>query len=251
MGKYFSSDSDLTKFNISEEKQTSAMPSADNLTSPLPTASKEKLSVVRQENMPMTQDEHIDMVRVQADAASEMVNRYSRDTKKMIEQQFEKFAPAELFEKLNQVIFTLADLSNRISKLESKVDAIVTGVVVPEKKPIEITDPEQLYRLQNKLEEMGKINNPESIPDSDTINSEDKPNIEEIKKRLADAKSGKVRKLPSEDLVDESVKLEEMFPNLDSEAYTAAYSAMNNYNKVENTESTKPAPGTLRNLTGF
>lgn len=253
MGKYFSSDSDLTKFNISEEKQTSAIPSADNLTSPLPTASKEKLSIVRQENMPMTQDEHIDMVRVQADAASEMVNKYSKDTKKMIEQQFEKFAPIELFEKLNQVIFTLADLSNRISKLEKKIDAISTGVVIPERKPIEITDPEQLYRLQNKLDEFSKTT-PEPIPesqDNENIGVEDRPSIEEIKKRLSDAKSGKVRKLPDEGLTDESVKLEEMFPNLDSEAYTAAYSAMSKYNKVESTEATKPAPGTMRNLTGF
>ena len=252
MGKYFSSDSDLTKFNISEEKQTSAMPSADNLTSPLPTASKEKLSVVRQENMPMTQDEHIDMVRVQADVASEMVNKYSKDTKKMIEQQFEKFSPIELFEKLNQVIFTLADLSNRISKLETKIDAISTGVVIPERKPIEITDPEQLYRLQNKLDEFSKT--PESIPgsrDKENISVEDRPSVEEIKKRLSDVKSGKVRKLPDEGLTDESVKLEEMFPNLDSEAYTAAYSAMSKYNKVVSTEATKPAPGTMRNLTGF
>lgn len=250
MGKYFSKDSDLTKFNIAEEKSKQAIPTSDNLTTPISETTREKLATIRRDS-PQTQDDYIDMVRVQADAASDMVNKYSNDAKKMMEQQFEKFAPAELFEKLNQIIFTLADLSNRITSLEHRV---TTGVPTPEKKPIEITDPEQLYKLQNRLDELTKVRSPESIPDTrsnDTASSEDKPDITEIKKRLLEAKSGKTRKIPSEGLADEAIKLEEVFPNLDDEAYQAAYTAMNKYNKVEHSEESKPEPGSLRNLSGF
>lgn len=257
MGKYFSADSDLTKFTGFEEKPNTVIPSVNNLTDPLPTDSKEKLSTVRQDNIPMTQDDYIDMVRVQADAATQMVNRYSQETKKVMEQQFEKFAPVELFEKLNQIIFTIADLSNRITSLEQKIDHISNGTPIQEKKqPLEITDPEQLYRFQNKLDSLIASKKPESIPvnaQTNNISEDDISGIDinTVRRRLEDARAGNIRKLPDEGLIDESIKLEEVFPDLDDDAYTAAYSAMNQYSKVDRTETSKPEPGTLRNITGF
>ncbi len=250
MGKYFSSDSDLTKFNIEEVEHKAAIPTADNLTSPLPQATKDKLAQQRIEP-PATQDDHIDMVKVQADFASEMVGKYSRETKKIVEQQFEKFAPAELFEKLNQILFTIVDLSNRVTSLEKTILANSNGMPTQEKKPITITDPEQLYRLQGRIDELTKIEQPASIPQQAASDNNERPHVDELRSMLADAKNGKARKIPSEGFVGDGVKLEEMFPNLEDAAYTAAYTAMNTYNKTEHTDSKKPEPGSLRNLNGF
>ena len=48
-----------------------------------------------------------------------MLTKRKRELKTKVKNQFELFSPAELFEKLNQIMFVLADLGNRISSLEN------------------------------------------------------------------------------------------------------------------------------------
>lgn len=249
MGKYFSTDTDTSKYGIvNEEKNAVAMPSTDNLTVPLSNEKKERLSIIKQDNAP-TQDDYIDMVKVQADAATDMVKKYSEESKQELKNQFEKFSPVELFEKINQLIFVVADLSNRVSSMEQ---TIKTGKV-EQPQEMEITDPETLYRIQSRMEKRG-IDNfedaaPKSIPQQPENNTVDVPDINDVRRRLAEIKSG-VKSIPSEGLVDKSIKLEEVFPNLDDEAYSAAYAAMQQNKVVEVTEE-RPQPGAMRGITGF
>jgi|SaaInlStandDraft_4_1057021.scaffolds.fasta_scaffold28399_2 hypothetical protein len=239
MGKYFSSDSDLSQYNVSEENSidtTNVIPSTDNLTKPLSDETKEQLI----QSTPSTTDEHINVVKQQTEHVSQMIQTYSEESKQEFKNHFEKFAPAELFEKLNQLIFVVTDLSNRITSLENN-----TSGTPPNKTHIrkEISNPQELYEMQ----EHGNISESIKIPD----NNQTPVDIESVKKDIANIKKGKTPKnIPSDGLTDNTVNLEEMFPDLDDDGLQAAYASMSE-KKVDRTTVIKPVPGNMRSITGF
>ena len=135
MGKYFSNDSDLSNYTTVADESVDttklAMPTNHILNQSSSVDAKEILHQFPKNNdykQPTTTDEHIDFVKNQNALANHMVNSYSEELKTKVKNQFELFSPAELFEKLNQIMFVLADLGNRISSLENTTkNNIVTG----------------------------------------------------------------------------------------------------------------------------
>ena len=83
MGKYFSNDTDL-KIHIDDNEKNSniVIPSTDNLTQPLSETTKEKL--LKNKFEPTNVDEYIDMVKVQTQQTTQMVQRYSEDSNFLI-----------------------------------------------------------------------------------------------------------------------------------------------------------------------
>lgn len=245
MGKYFSNDSDLSNYNLSDDAtvdtSTLAMPLPSNLTQTLDHKSKEILSGVSNDSQniqPQTTDEHINFVRQQNNQVRQLVNSYSEEMKESVKNQFEMFSPAEIFEKFNQIIYVLTDLSNRITSLENTVKSGNTVTKQPAQE-IEISDPEQLIRFQKMLEK------------GITPNTQPEMNKNNVNQILTDIKKGNgPRTIPGGDYIDKGVNLEEMFPHLDDEAYQAAYKAMSE-TKNPKTESITPAPGSMRGITGF
>lgn len=242
MGKYFSKDSELSKYVLPENTESvkNVIPLTDNLTNTLSDTTKEKLS---KRFEPTNQDEYIDMVREQTDHVSNMIKKYSDESKKEFKNQFDKFAPAELFEKLNQLIFVVADLSNRITSLENKFSN--NNTPPNSKNEIEISDPADLFRLQHELDTLDSSKRfnqkPQNIPD-----------VSAIREHLSNIKQGnKVRTIPTEEYIDKGIKLEEVFPNLDDEAYQAVYSSLSKQKTHDYTTDDKPTPGGMRGITGF
>jgi len=247
MGKYFSNDTDL-KIHIDDNEKNSniVIPSADNLTHALSEITKEKL--LKNKFEPTNVDEYIDMVKVQTQQTTQMVQRYSEESKQDLKKQFDKFSPVELFEKINQLIFVVADLSNRIGKLEIAVKSKHT--ISDDEKPVEISDPADIYRLQQMLDNGDFVNN-EKNTDQEKKNKLVDDDLDEIKKRLAAVKSNKpLKTIPSEGFTDSGIKLEEVFPNLDNEAYEAAYSELIKTNNNASFKD-KPIPGGMRAIKGF
>ena len=172
-----------------------------------------------------------------------MVNSYSEELKTKVKNQFELFSPAELFEKLNQIMFVLADLGNRISSLENttKNNMVSNNANNSNNGKIELSNPEDLLKFEKSLEQ----NNPKPINDNTYLN----PN--EVKAALSNIRQGNIPKnIPSSEYIDNGLNLEEIFPNLDDEAYQAAYKAMSE-NKSSNTDTQMPSPGNMRGITGF
>lgn len=248
MGKYFSNDSDFSQYNLEEEKHSNVIPSTDNLTKPLSDKTKEKLS--RTPNDAVNEDDYINLVKEQTEQVSSMISKYSEESKQELHNQFKKFQPVEIFEKLNQLIFVVAQLNNKISKLENTLLGIEE-----EKQNRVITDPAQLYKLQEKEKMLENINIPENIPvqeikTPDNFKKNERPDINVLRQQINDAKNGK--KIPNYEYSDNSINLEEVFPDLDDEAYQAAYASSMRLEKTKSkaVEQT-PTPGKMKGITGF
>jgi len=238
MGKYFSNTSDFSKYDVTDDNSvdtSTVIPSTDNLTNKLSDETKEKLS--KTPNDATNEDEYINLVKEQTDQVSSMIKKYSDESKQELKNQFKKFQPIEIFEKLNQIIFVIAELSNRINSLEKTIK----GNSEEKEEQKKISDPSELYAIQQHQELENKINIPENIPES---KEEKLPNIEEIKKKINEAKSGKI---PNDDYKDNSINLEEVFPDLDDEAYQAAYASSSEKEKTKTkTKEKTPTPGKMR-----
>jgi hypothetical protein len=255
MGKYFSSNTDTSKFELTESVDKITVPSVDNLTTPLSSQVKEKLSQTRIDT-PTTQDDYIDAVKVQVDQVSDMVKKYSDESKKELKNQFEKFAPVELFEKINQLIFVIADMSNRISTLEQIIATNFNIQNQAQPKMVEITDPADLYRLQTRMDKLGEDElsstvTPQNIPSQPKNSNNVMPDVNDVRRQLNNIKQGKSKSIPSEGFTDKGIKLEEVFPDLDDEAYSAAYTVMNKLKPTDNVVEETPQPGSMRGITGF
>lgn len=250
MGKYFSNDSDLSNYTTVADESVDttklAMPTNHILNQSSSVDSKEILQQFPKNNdykQPTTTDEHIDFVKNQNALANHMVNSYSEELKTKVKNQFELFSPAELFEKLNQIMFVLADLGNRISSLENttKNNMVSNNANNSNNGKIELSNPEDLLKFEKSLEQ----NNPKPINDNTYLN----PN--EVKAALSNIRQGNIPKnIPSSEYIDNGLNLEEIFPHLDDEAYQAAYKAMSE-NKISNTDTQMPSPGNMRGITGF
>jgi len=263
MSKYFKKDSNaFDNYPVTEEDSVDVSrftPSTDNLTQPLSEEKKEKLSVASQKpKEPTNTNEYIHHVEKQTEQVSHMMKDYSEQSKQELINQFEKFSPVEMFEKMNQLFFVTVDLSKKIQSLEDKIDLIFNivtvgakaqGINIPKQnnETQTIKDPAKLYAMQQMEEKGIDTISPQSIP-KQPEEQEPQIDINEVKKKLNDIKKGK--KIPNEGFTDKSVNLEEMFPNLDDEAYQAAYNAMDKIPKQTTTEE-KPVPGNMKNIVGF
>lgn len=264
MGKYFSNDSDLLNYAVTDDNSvdvTNAIPHTDNLTQPLSDETKQKLTEKNHTDTISTEDEYINIVKEQSIKTSDMIQKYSDESKQEIKNQFAKFAPAELFEKMNQILFVLTTLSNKVDTLEKTILQNVKSVDnTTNNGKLEVRNPADLYKIQ----QTEKINTtsekddtpiiPHSIPNKSqkVETSPQMPDVNEVKKQLENIKKGIKPRMPGDGYTDKSVNLEQMFPNLDDEAYQAAYRAIDQQqNPGDSTTSTKPEPGKMRGLNGF
>ena len=260
MGKYFSNDSDLSKYNFTEDSVDASrvIPSTDNLTQPLTEKVKNNLSNRgKTPTIAKNEDEYISIVREQTDSITDSIHKYSEETKQEITNNFKKFSPVELFEKMNQMLFIIGELSNKIKSLESKIDLLCdTSPVQPNKS--QNSEKFMQESTPNTAIEEKYVKNVQSIPQKTiqapapkkTADSIDMMNKTEVKNQLQGIISGKTR-LPTDGYIDGGVKLEEVFPNLDDEAYQAAYKTMAEQKEEVKLSNSKPIPGKMRAITGF
>lgn len=245
MSKYFSQDSEL--FNYTSEvtsddpnNKSPVIPSTENLTSPLDEQKKESLRIPADS---IDENDYISLVHKQTAAVSDMVAQYSHDSKQEIKRQFDKFSPAELFEKMNQMMFVISTLNNKVDELSSLFAKTQMDTPSEDK---ELSNPEDLYVRQEKQRVIIQNENiPQQIPTKSTVDSV--PAIGDITKQLSNIKSG-APQLPDDGYTDSSINLEQMFPDLDDEAYQAAYSSMTQSDTPSKTEVKRPTPGDMRGI---
>lgn len=256
MSKYFTKDSvvfsNLTFEEEKLEENKKAIPLTDNLTNPLPNEIKNKLQKKKQKiQIADEEDTYIEDILEQSEHISKVIKDYADSKKEEIDNKFNKFAPAEMFEKINQLIYVVTQLNNRLVNIE------------------DLLKNSNSLETNNKELTQHKIENTQIVKKEDKSNSENQfldkslgfknkdvemPSIEQISKHLASLSSGGKGTIPIENYLDsESVKLEEIFPHLDDEAYQAGYSTMLKYKNQQNKQGTQsnPAPGSMKGIIGF
>lgn len=262
MSKYFSENSHLIKnddFGFSSNETPHAMPLADNLTTQLNSEKRNLLSEKiesksnkRFQNENNLEEDYIENVISQSEQINEVLNKYTEQTKQNIENKFNKFSPAEMFEKMNQLIYVVTQLSNKIQKLEETINNDVTHKSVQD---IDVAEPKPEKKIESQPTQIKKEHNELQIPknikaQNNALKKEIPPMLtaDEIRTHLASLTSGKGGTIPVNDYLDQGVNLEELFPHLDDEAYQAGYSAMlQAQNKVE-VEKELPTPGNMRGI---
>jgi len=276
MGKYFSNNTDLSKYNITIDNSIDTsklvIPSTNNLTNPLSNETKEKLAIQRTPLDAINEDDHINLVKEQTLEVTKVIQQYSKESKEEFKQHFERFAPAELFEKINQMIYVVTQLANKVTTLEtiiknsyinnetsSKSSNEKTEFNDLQETNIMVTEPQRIPTITKKsqsafpsVSEVKKELLNKHNPTLQNVNKKAMPSIDEVRQQLADIQNGKnIKSLPSEDYNDESLNLEELFPDLENDAYQAAYASMaKSKEKLDKTDVT-PTPGKMKGITGF
>lgn len=216
MSKYFSNNTNFSNYPISEDGsvETSTIPEFTN---------ENILSAENRELLSTNNSSELEKLKLQNEQLQKMLNTYMAETNTNIPNQFNQFAPAELFEKLNQLIFVVSNLSNRITDMEKTIAGHKNKVV--EHKTTTISDPAQIIAFEKEY------------------------NRNNVQETLDNIKKGK--NIPMEDYIDNSVRLEEMFPELGDEAYQAGYNALSQI-KPTVTKPTDITAGQMRGgMNGF
>lgn len=216
MSKYFSKDTNFTNYPISEDGsvETSTIPEFTN---------ENIISNENRELLSSNNSSELEKLKQQNEQLQKMINTYTTETNTNVPNQFNHFAPAELFEKLNQLIFVVSNLSNRITDMEKTINNQQNKI--NEKRPTTISDPAQIMAFEKEY------------------------NRNNVQAALDNIKKGK--NLPMEDYIDNSVRLEEMFPEMGDEAYQAGYNALSQI-KPNVTKPTEIAVGQMRGgMNGF
>lgn len=238
MGKYFSNDSNFSQFDITDENSidvTKVSPNNAVISESLDDDTIELLSSKYAALKQNISDEDLNIVKVHKEIQeiNNIVENYSEETKKEIKNQFNVFGPAELMGKMNQIMFMMMNLNDRLISIEGAIK----NQPVEKPKSQTINDPRDLINIDKSLNRLEQTNNI--------------PSIDDIKIQLEKIKSGKVPvSIPDEDYIDKSVNLEEIFPDLEDEAYQAAYSAMKIKQKTQS-ETTPVSPIAMKHITGF
>jgi len=267
VSKYFSSDASALKNNVRIEQNINALPITDNLSDSL---SLEKRNLLGGSTSTRTNpdDEYIMSVLEQNDHVNSVLENYVNNTKQEIENKFKKFGPAEMFEKMNQVIYVVTQLSDRILALEkrlSEMEQIEQYKPNPQKEEIDnqstIISPNKDFDT-SKIAVIDELKIPNSkimnnldkndIQTSNSMNIPPMPTADEVRSHLKSLTSGNGGTMPINEYLDKGVNLEELFPHLDDEAYQAGYSSMlQNKNNSSTLTKDLPTPGGMRGITGF
>ncbi len=218
MSKYFSNNTDFSHYPINDDGNipTSNIPEFTNEN--IISDEKKDILTNKQNNI------ELERIREQNIQLQKMLDNYTTETKSNIPNQFNNFAPAEIFEKLNQLIFVVSNLSNRITDMENTLKQ-QNRIITPTTTSRTISDPSQIVEFEKEFSK------------------------NKVQATLENIKKGK--NIPMEDYIDNSVRLEEMFPELDDEAYQAGYNALSQI-KSTNNKPTDVTVGNMRaGLNGF
>lgn len=238
MGKYFSNDSNLLNYDISDDTTVDmtkvAMPDISHQETPLSTEKRSLLEPARVDvSEQQSLDEKINEIQNQNQEIAEEFNRIGRER---VKQTFKSFDELEVLERLNQITFLLVEQNNRITNVENVLKSF--GNINPQ-QPIKETlndremeveteaslnqDISQLSAIDKHKLELEAANKP--------LSNEDLMNPQKVSQEISRISSGKVPSIPTEGLTDNSIKLEEIFPDRDPEAYQAAYKSLEDTEK--------------------
>ncbi len=218
MSKYFTDEtvvSDLT---------TQLPPKEENFTMPTPqVVNQQEIPIA--ETIPLTEpktvEEHIAKINHENKEINKAVKQITETTQEEITNTFETFTALELFEKMNQITYLLIKMNNRMTSIEE----VLAGKA----------DAEILNKTEKKLTPREQFMQEEQQKNEDNL---DKANSQ-LKKGMSEEVIG----LPDEDYLDKGTNLESMFPNMPSEAYQAAYQALDKTEAPKNV-SKSPNGGT-------
>jgi hypothetical protein len=270
MSKYFTNDVDVSlshaeSIQSSLRTEQNVVPSADNLTnsSQIDENTRKLLTPTKEFRSPkdaIDDEDYIQLVYEQSAEVTESIKKFSNDTKQEIKNVFDKFAPAEIFEKLNQLIYVVTQLNNRVASLEELIQnnsPQITTNVQNNSQPIIKTN-----SIDTTITETMSTNSDLGIPvnhhtpfsnrPTEVTSEDDQPmmTVAEIKHHLRDITSGKSPSiLPTNGYLDKSINLEKIFPNMDDEAYQAAYSSIASAQNKPSLDVAPPTPGKMRGIT--
>lgn len=229
MGKYFTNDSDLLKYSsddTSVDMTKNAMPDISHQERQL-SASEKSILDTPKDTPPKNESiyDKIDEIQEQNQKLAEEFNRIGREK---VKQTFKSFDELEVLERLNQITFLLIQQNNRIENIEkaliNNINTVKTNesmsVKTPSEMDVETQTPKDISELTPTEKHILETSKKESLDGVDLMN----PNV--VAKELNKIKSGQVPNIPLDGLVDNGVKLEEMFPGKDPEAYQAAYKSI-------------------------
>ncbi len=222
MSKYFDSEnfeSFEEDIKSSQEPKAQYQPATDNNINHI----KEKLS-------PNSAETHASKIKEDTEFVNKVVdnleNTITDRDKYNLNNTYEKFSGAEIFQKLNQVVFLLVELNTRIANVE-EILAVNTNNITP---------------LKPKLTPREQYESNEDVDNTDLFD------ISNVKEQLNNI-SKKIPKIPGEDYLDKSKNLEDIFPNAPEEAIQASYNSMRNIDDI--VEGEKVIPKGMQNLNGF
>jgi hypothetical protein len=229
MGKYFSNDSDLVNYaadidgmSVDMTKQTTIPNSVPEIQSELRSDDIKPLSV--------TTDELGEKIIEISEQNQDIKKQFDNVGVERVKQTFKSFDELEVLERLNQITFLLMQQNNRLDAIEKKLENVsVSNTKTNATEERELT-PREMYELEQQARAENKPNNDSLM------------NIENARKELQRITSGEVPKIPTEDFKDESVVLEEIFPDKDPEAYQEAYKAMEYSKKMSPTSGYSKSP---------
>jgi hypothetical protein len=235
MGKYFSNDSDLVNYaadidgmSVDMTSQTTIPNSAPKTQETLSDSQKEMLS------RPVTSiDDKIEEIHEQNQEIKEQFNKIEKER---VKQTFKSFDELEVLERLNQITFLLMQQNNRLNNIEEFLKS--GSVTTIEKKTNNTeyqTEEKQTVReseINSEPQDLSKMSPIERHKYETEVEKEvDFMNPTEVQREINKIQYGGTPSIPNEGLVDNSINLEETFPDREPEAYQAAYTAMEEVKK--------------------
>jgi hypothetical protein len=216
MSKYFTDDNDLSA--LTEQVQESTK--IDNIT--IPTQTNNNTSQYSQINQqkptprPTTVEEHIAAINIQNNEVNKSMEEITKQTGDKISNTFETLAPLELFERMNQLTYLIVKMNNKLTAIEELLVLSKNNKSSVMDIPKEIVK-EKLSPKEQYIQE----------------NSQELTPLEAAQQQLRQGMESHGNGLPVEGYTDESNNLENIFPNMPTEAYQAAYQGMNDENAMK------------------
>lgn len=244
MGKYFSNDSELVNYITTDDlaidmTKTVTMPTSvvHNSTENLSESNKkvlEKQSTIKTENI----DDKINEIYNQNETIK---NHFNQIEKERVKQTFKSFDELEVLERLNQITFLLVQQNSRLDNIEnflknssnsySHTNLDEENTYDDTNNAVEFNDRELEVQASNvNTNSMSPIER--HIYETNKSNEIDYMNHDDVRTELNKIQYNQNTPIiPMDGLSDNSINLEETFPDRDPEAYQAAYSTLNELKK--------------------
>ena len=141
-------------------------------------------------------------------------------------------------ERLNQITLLLVQQNARLDNIENFLKSSDGQNNFDNKKPFEdsVTQ-ENLTEREREIDNEPKDVSQMTPTERHIYETQERPvdytNIDDVKKEIGKIKSGTPPSIPDEGFSDNSVKLEEIMPGREPEAYQAAYKSMEEAKKLD------------------
>jgi hypothetical protein len=211
MGKYFNNkienhEQQINALNKKENKKNISIPQNNSIIQ-----DNYKKNIIDTTN---NEEETIDEVKkfqkiveetnIVNNKLNEIKNDLTTETMKSLNEELKNFTPAQIFERLNMIIFLLSRLENRIVNIETKLNI------------------DKNQKNENLKDE--KITPTNELKNVEENNEIDWKNVNDVKKYISEKMNSP--KIPEENYIDKTIDVEKVFKDKPKEAIEAVYEGM-------------------------